>query len=235
MRLHRFYIGKDFFFGTGEVSNFSSSNKELVHQLFSVFRYKISQRMIVFDGSGDEYVVEISAFDKKKVNFSVIEKKKGLVQEEVFGKKLAICFSLIKKDNIELILQKCTELGVSEFYPICTKRSEKKDFNVERGEKIIIEAAEQSGWAMLPKINKIEDIEVVIEQTKHTRQIVFHADDLKQTTKHEGDAILFIGPEGGWTDGEIQLFRANKFEFQSLGVQVLRAETAAILAAGRFL
>lgn len=220
-----------------------SSHENLMHQLVHVFRYKVGQQVILFDGSGFDYIAEIADIDKKQIIFSIKDKKEGLAQENLLNKKIAVCFSLIKKDNVEIILQKCTELGVTEFYPILSERSEKKGFNEERAEKILIEATEQSGWSKKPTLYEVSDLESVIEKTKNMKQIVFHVSEtptlilpLKGEGKEMGnqDVVLFIGPEGGWTESEIEIFKHHNVSIQSLGAQTLRAETAAIAAVAKF-
>jgi len=232
MRIHRFYTTSSI----DTTGKYVLTDEMLLHQLIHVFRYKTGQEVILFDGSGFEYKAKITDRNKKSITFSIEEKKEGLVQTKNLKSEVIFCFSLIKKDNIEHILQKGTELGVTEFYPLISERSEKKDFNEERGVKIITEAVEQSGWSILPVLHKIQDLESVIKKTQDSQQIVFSTVTQEKNKEFDGRKFaLFVGPEGGWSDTELELFNQYKIEPHSLGEQVLRAETAAISGVSRFL
>lgn len=230
MRLHRFYIEEPI----GSKGEVAVAGTELAHQLHSVFRYKPGQEVLLFDGSGAEFSAEMKELKKDKVIFIVTEKREGLVPV----RELSLCFALVKKDNSELIIQKATELGATNIYPVITERSEKKNINMERAQRIVREAAEQSGWAVLPQLHEPVEMETAIALTKDARRIVFDADaaPLGAAGMAEADkTALFIGPEGGFTDAELALCGESGMQKASLGKQTLRAETAAIAALSRFL
>jgi len=231
MRIHRFYTKLII----DNRTQFVLDDEMLVHQMLHVFRYKIGQKVILFDGTGFDYLAEIVETNKESIIFLITEKKSGLVQTQTFGKEVALCFSLVKKDNVDLILQKATEIGVTTFYPLISDRSEKKEFNEERGLKILVESAEQSGWSVIPVLHPTMTLEMVIRQTKESAQIFCSTVSSVSNKVGNENTALFIGPEGGWTERELALFKENVFESCSLGKQVLRTETAAIVACGRFL
>jgi len=233
MRLQRFYINQK----VGENKELTISDTELSHQLSKVFRFKAGDQIIIFDGSGLEYVSEIISLNKKEVNLKIMSYQKKVMP----AKNISLYLSLIKKGNFELAVEKCTEIGVTEIHPIISERSEKKDLNMERLEKIVKEASEQSGRATLPTVFSIIDLEKAVSQAKAEGKVcaVFHTNsDLSISHKHslsdEGmyprEVAVFIGPEGGWTEKEMELFKKNNFQICSLGQNVLRAETAAMLA-----
>ena len=155
-------------------------------------------------------------------------------------RELTVFFSLIKKDNIELILQKGTELGVTHFVPVLSARSEKKGINLERAQKILIEATEQCGRGVPPTIQNIVKLEEIFDETKVStlsdrvsEVIVFEKgkEPLTSSSDNEKNKVgIVIGPEGGWTPEEIAFFETKKATFRSLGNATLRAETAAIVA-----
>ena len=130
------------------------------------------------------------------------------------------------------MVEKATELGVSKILPIISDRSEKKGFNLARAKKIAIEASEQCGRGDVP----------IIESSKH---LVDSIQDLKNIIIFDSSGVLFdtlllaadysllslfIGPEGGWTEKELNLFKQKNAKILSLGKLTLRAETAAIVA-----
>ncbi|MFM2357586.1 MAG: hypothetical protein RJA61_323, partial [Candidatus Parcubacteria bacterium] len=129
------------------------------------------------------------------------------------------------------ILEKCTELGVTHFVPIISERSEKKNLNYERAQKIIKEASEQSGRGTLPELGETCVLQDVFEKYP----MDFIAFDFSGT-KLENNKFqitnskigILIGPEGGWTERELQVFKDKHIPLFTLGNQVLRAETAAV-------
>jgi len=246
MRLHRFYIDQKI----GGIEEITLTDSELIHQLVNVFRFKAGDKVILFDGSGFEYEAEITTISKKEVKFNPLVKTQG---KDALNKKnnVSLYLSLIKKSNFELAVEKCTEIGVTEIHPIISERSEKKDLNLERLNKIVKEASEQSGRVTLPQVFEITDLEKAVSQavaegkecvTFHTATDSYTA-PLNNLIRHKNDTFpstdgkvslkptaAFVGPEGGWSEKEMELFKKNNFKILSLGQNILRAETAAIIA-----
>ena len=143
MKLHRFYIPQKIktepstpVIGEVILVHFP----ELVHQVKNVLRLRTSEKLIFFNGDGFEYLSSIVSFEGKdsmKLNIEEISKNDVSLPKELF-----LFFSIIKRDNVEWILEKGTEIGVSHFIPIVSSRSEKKNINIERAGKIVIEASE---------------------------------------------------------------------------------------------
>lgn len=231
MRLHRFYIDKKI-----ETDLIKINEERLVHQWRDVFRYNVGTEVILFDGSGFEYDSVIEKLNNREANLKIVSKRKGIVLKN----KIIFFQSLIKKDNMEWIVEKVTELGVSKIIPIISERSEKKGFNLERAKKIAIEASEQCGRSDVPEIGEVKSLEEVLNGSENI--IVFDSSgnnspfslsrDPSLNTR-EGNAPLtsvFIGPEGGWSPKELNLFKDKNAKVYSLGALTLRAETAAIAA-----
>ena len=134
------------------------------------------------------------------------------------------------------MLEKGTELGVSYFHPIISERSEKKNINFERAGKIIKEASEQSGRGSLPSIEELIDFKDSLDN--NFPSIAFHpAGDKFNKDDFEKEKVvgIFIGPEGGWSDRELEMFKEKEIKILSLGAQILKAETAAIAVSSLFL
>ncbi len=221
MRLHRFYMDQKLEKG----SDIRVENPELLHQWIKVFRLSPSDKVILFDGSGKEFDGYFKILSKKEAVLGIDKERKI---KNTIPIELHIFQSLIKKDNFELVVQKCTELGAVAFHPIISERSEKKDLNMERLRKISIEASEQSGRADLPEIFEPENLETVV---KNFDGKIFALDfeGQKLPAKIGGKKIgILIGPEGGWSDNERKFFKKSGIKSVSLGQQILRAETAAI-------
>lgn len=226
MRLHRFFITSNI--NKGIINSFSSEG--LAHQLKSVFRFHEGSKLVFFDGSGTDYVSELVSLRKGSVEFRVLEEHPVKPFSDL---KLSLAFSLIKKDNIEWIIEKGTELGVSRFIPLVSERSEKKGFNMERAKKIAIEACEQSGRSEIPEITLPHGLAEYMNGRDFAGKdaVVFHPEgsDFKKDAFAKGEEIIaFVGPEGGWSPDEIALFKEKGATIVKLNAPVLRAETAAI-------
>lgn len=245
MKLHRFLV-ENLEFVKNDSHKIVLTDKNLLNQILNVFRFKVGSQFFLFDGSGHEFLVELSspplqggARGGRQILCYVKEEKAGIKR----NKKLTLVFSMIKKENMELVVQKCTELGVTNFVPVISERTVKTGWNSERMEKILKEAVEQSGFSDLPvllaeplKLDKYLD-KVKKEKDNLDGLCVLDFDGVPLASlKHliSVDTIL-IGPEGGWTDKERELFKKCNVKSISLGSNALRAETACIAAAAIFL
>ncbi len=231
MRLHRFFITEPM---VG--SKIFIKEERLLHQWRNVFRYNTGTELIVFDGSGLEYDALIAKMGNREVELEIVGERKGLLPE----RQVILYQSLIKKDKMEWVVEKATELGVTKIIPIISERSEKKGFNLERARKIAIEASEQCGRADVPVIEDSQKL-VDVSFDKNSRVIVFDASGttspptpLLVKERGESSTSIFIGPEGGWSEKELKFFRENNAEIFSLGKLTLRAETAAVVALVKF-
>ena len=226
MRLHRFYIKENIEKG----KDVRIEDSELLHQWSKVFRLSAGDRAIVFNGNGKEFEGYFKVIARKEAVLAIDKENQ---REPTNIKHLEIFQSIIKKDNFELIVEKCTEIGVSAFHPIISERSEKKDLNIEILRKIAKEASEQSGKVYLPEIFEPIKLEKAMDDFNGELFVLdFDAENFSKTfEKFSAPKIgILIGPEGGWTDKERELFKLKNIKSFSLGSQVLRAETAAIVA-----
>lgn len=229
MRLHRFHTtealgGKDLIL----------QDEALVHQWLRVFRYDTGNQVILFNGDGKDYVYEITAHDRADVSLALLEVRDGVIEP---ARKVCVAFSLVKKDNIELMLQKCTELGVSRFTPLLTERSEKKGFNIERARTIVTEACEQSGRGTIPEITELSSLDRFLDTASGT-VIAFHSAGKafgNAIVSSGSEIVILIGPEGGWSPNELELLVQHEIPLYSMGELTLRAETAAIVASALLL
>lgn len=225
MRLHRFYVSTPI---SGDT--FDISDRDLIAQWRTVFRYNVGSQVILFDGTGVDYLVMITSLRNLGATVEVIEKKKN---KSIPKLNLTLCVGIIKKDNFELVVQKATELGVAHVIPVLCERSEKKNINIERLKKIVIESSEQAGRGDLAVIHEISLLSDLLQDaTMPKDKIVLHPDgqyigDMLQA-KTLNDLAVFVGPEGGFSDREIKEFAEHSIPSVSLGSQILRAETASI-------
>jgi len=230
MRLHRFYTGVPI----GTRTEITLSDAGVVHQIRRVFRLTAGDLVVVFDGSGSEYTCEIVSYEGDDRVVCKVRESAFARFTPSMGAHLWLFAALVKKDTFETIVEKATELGVTDIVPIMAERSEKKSTNEARLAKIIMEASEQSGRGDLPTLHPIMSLNEAIDLTvseKISRSVVFHTDGAQ--FRHAEDSAAggcFIGPEGGWSPSEVELFHACKLPLRCLGPQILRAETAVVAA-----
>jgi 16S rRNA (uracil1498-N3)-methyltransferase len=235
MRLHRFYISPEI---TGEIlvgNSIETSEEELVHQLKDVFRFEVGNRFVIFNGSGVEAEVEIKAINKKLVSFEISKTIDGLMQNVELPRQVTLAFALLKGEHTEMVLEKCTELGVTTFQPLITDRTIKTGFRKNRLEKIITEATEQSGWCALPTLCEPTSLVSFLKSQTDVQNIFvmdIGGDKITPLSSWRGAGgevvTILIGPEGGWSDEERKLFKDLDLKIFSFGKQTLRAETTCI-------
>jgi 16S rRNA (uracil1498-N3)-methyltransferase len=246
MRLHRFYISEQIQVG----KEIRVEDTELLNQWGKVFRLTAGDKVILFNGEGSDFEATFKILSKKE---AVLLVEKEIENKNISKIELHIFQSIIKKDNFELIVQKCTEIGVSAFHPIISERSEKKDLNTERLVKISKEASEQSFRTTVPKIFEPLQLEKALENFDGELLVLdFDGEPLLSSSCIRGSREseldsrlrgndtenkigLLIGPEGGWSEKEREYFKTKNIKSVSLGNPVLRAETAAIVGSALIL
>jgi 16S rRNA (uracil1498-N3)-methyltransferase len=138
-------------------------------------------------------------------------------------------------DRYEWFLEKATEIGIHEITPIFCDRSERKVINIDRFEKIILSAMKQCNQLYLPKLNPAVTFKEFIKSEKNGTVLIAHCEEtnkksLKSVVTPGTDYTILIGPEGDFSNKEIELALENSFTPVSLGETRLRTETAAIVA-----
>ena len=226
MRLHRFYITEV----VGNKKELTINSEDLVNQVRRVFRLKKDDLIVVFDGSGSDYECSIADFGKDTITLNVVSVRRSHYMPT---RDIYLYAAVVKKDTFEWIVEKATELGVTHIVPVMAERSEKKSLNEERLKKISVEASEQSGRGTVPIIHQIMTFKDSLANDNGLELIAFHTDApafSKVDIKRDVSLGLFIGPEGGWSADEVDMFHSHEIPLVSLGNQVLRAETAAVAA-----
>ena len=206
-------------------------SKEHTHYVVNVMRLKRGSNINFFNSEG-EWKSEIVFLDKDRVEVKIIEKikqPKGLSNIE-----LAIC--LVKKNPMETILQKATELGVRKITPIISERTEVKELNYDRANKIVIEATEQSNQLSPPKISQVTKLKDFLNNLDGSSKLLFadvnSTQNLKAETLEEGNSIsVLIGPEGDFSPSERDLILGNSNVTSfTISRNILRSDTAVISA-----
>jgi len=205
-------------------------SKEHTHYVVNVMRLKRGSNLNFFNKDG-EWLSEVVFLDRDRVEVKFLEKIKE--PTNISNIELAIC--LVKKAPMEIILQKATELGVSKIVPIISDRTEVKELNFERANKIVVEATEQSNQTSPPEISKATKLKNYIEALES--KVLFFA-DVNSSNKLEPKSFksgitncILIGPEGDFSPSEREyiLKKSNVIPF-SLSKNILRTDTAVISA-----
>lgn len=227
--MQRFYIG-DITSKAGKlelVSSFWLNDERIVHQVIHVLRMRAGDSFVLFDGKGEEVLYKIEAVDLPAVHLKSVTHIEPLHPT----KHVTLAWGLLKKDKSEWVVQKATELGVTRFLPMITDRTEKTGFDYDRMKMIAIEASEQCGRHTIPDIHEPQSLHEVIGQFKdNTLLMVANMGGHYVIDSSSDAALVLVGPEGGWSDAEIELFNTLHLPTLGLGNFTLRAETAAIAA-----
>lgn len=229
MKIHRFII--EYEIKNGEVI---VTDSELLHQWKNVLKFKVGEQLVLSTALGHEALCEITDMNKKEAVLKVVSESENKKDLE---KDITLYLAILKKENFELVAQKATELGVGTIVPVKTDRTVKQNLNFERLNKIVKEASEQSGRSTIPEIKEIIDFETAIKPLdKKDTNILFDMSG-KPFSMGVGPLKLgvqpltiFIGPEGGFTEKEINMAKENGMEIVSISPLTLRGETAAIIA-----
>lgn len=232
MSIHRFFLTVQ------DIVNeevFTITSEELTHQWKKVLRFQVGEEVILFNGDKKEYKGEIISISNKAIHGKV---SSVVTCETELPTKIILAQSILKNpEKFEWVLQKGTELGVSEFYPIITHRTERQFLpKLERLRRILVEATEQCGRCVVPVLHEPMKLEVFLKHIVKgdTLVLIPHTfatipiSDVKITDKKS--MVLCIGPEGGFDEAEVESVKKSGGQAITLGRRVLRSETAALAA-----
>ena len=200
--------------------------REQNHYLKNVMRRNVNDQIFIFNDD-EEWVGEYITGGKEKILPIKMVRKKNEIPD------IWMCFSLVKMRNINFLIEKVSEIGVKKFVPIVTDYSERINFNYERLKKIIIEAVEQSDSLNIPKLEKVVGLKKILGNWNEERRIILcdesvDSGNIMEFPLNEKKFAIFVGPIGGWSESEREVFdKKNPFKI-TLGKNILKADTAAI-------
>jgi 16S rRNA (uracil1498-N3)-methyltransferase len=219
--------------------NIIISDKAVIKKITKVLRLNIGDSMFLFDNTGEEYEMAINEFKDKKIFCRLIRRME--IDREL-PIEIVLYQSLLKKDKLEWVCQKVTEIGVKKIVPVVTEFCVINELNqnkVKRYQKIIEEATMQSGGKIPPVFEPVIKFEEAVKtlNPRDLNLICFEQEktnNLLEIIRTHGNKVIniFIGPEGGFSPFEIDLARQNSLIPVSLGKRILRAETAGVVACG---
>ena len=206
-------------------------SKEHIHYVTNVMRLKRGSVINFFNSDG-EWKSEIVFLDKDRVEVKFLKK----IKESKKRNKIELAVCIVKKNPMEIILQKATELGVGKIIPIVSERTEVKELNHDRAKKIVIEATEQSNQMFPPEILEVTKLKDFLENLDKNTKLLFADVNSKNNLRNNDlkdfkSLCILVGPEGDFSPLERQLILSfPKVEPFTMSNNILRTDTAVISA-----
>lgn len=209
---------------------------EAAHHLGRVLRARPGQLYELSDGTS-VWLGRIEVVERERIEFALLEK----IAAREAALRSTVLLSVVKFDAFEWALEKATELGVTRIVPLAAARSERALLaaapkRAQRWNKVLLESAQQCRRVQVPVLEALARPEAAFAASGEGVRVMLselpEAPPLREVLPEvpAAEAVLAIGPEGGWTEGEFAAARANGFREASLGRLILRAETAVVAA-----
>ena len=226
------------FFYTDEIKTSATQfvlNEETSRHVVQVLRMQHGEYLLLTDGNGNLFNAEIIDDSRKKCAVKIL----SVSTQPPPTKKNTVAISLVKNSTrFEWFLEKATELGVSEIFPLLCSRTEKQFFRHDRMKNIVISAMLQSQQTWLPVLNEPIKFTALLHTSTAQQKFIAHCEEenLKESlvsklTFKSTQRIILIGPEGDFTKDEITQALQNNYVAVALGNTRLRTETAGVVAA----
>lgn len=212
--------------------------RDAARHLVTVLRLQVGHPLTLFNGEGGEFAAEIVAAGSKSVTVQVLAHD-AVERESPLLTRLGI--GLSRGDRFDWVLQKATELGVTEIVPLHTERTEVKlkgdreDKKLRHWEQVIVSACEQSGRTRVPQLHSPQLLDEWLSVSADIKLLLHHRSDTTLSSlrqRQPASAALLIGPEGGLSEQEIVRGTTAGFQSLTLGPRVFRTETAPVVALG---
>lgn len=223
--LPRLYTDQSF----KEESTITLDEKQ-VHYFKTVLRRQEGDFFRVFNGKEGEWLAKIGLLHKKNGEARL---EKQLKEQPAIGAAIHLLFAPIKKNRMDILIEKSVELGVTHFHPVVTERTEVRKINEQRLLMQIIESAEQNERLDLPFLHKLQPLEKKLGAWDKTQPVLWGNERGSGTALYKIDQknwAFLIGPVGGFTEEEVRKLEKVPFITSiSLGPKIYRVETAALL------
>lgn len=225
-----------YLFYTPDIDKSCSLSEEESAHCVRVLRYGLGDEILLTDGRGSTYHARITNPHPRHCEFEVISREN---QEKTHNVNIHIAIAPTKNiERLEWMVEKCTEIGVDEITPLLCRFSERKNLRVDRLEKIVLSAAKQSLTPYLPKLNELTDFATLMQQYGRSDKLdkyIAHCykdekRELKDAITKGRDVLILIGPEGDFSEQEVELAITKGFVPVGLGRSRLRTETAGVVA-----
>lgn len=209
-----------------------------VNHMKNVLRMKPGEQVMISDGGGTQYLCELESLETKQGRLRIVDTWK---ENRELSSKIYLFQGIPKSDKMELIIQKATELGVYELIPVVTGRTvvklddKKAEKKLLRWKTIAEAAAKQSGRSMIPRVHEVMTFSEALAfgQALDVLLIPYEKAEGMESTRQAIEKIqpgqsvgIFIGPEGGFEESEVEQAMSCKAAPVTLGRRILRTETA---------
>ena len=225
---------------TRDMKIFTIGGEEF-HHIINVFRKKENEQITLTNGRGQAFEAVIEHIGKRDLTLKTLSS----ITREKSEPRIAVGFSLLRNKHDHMIVEKLTELGVSEFHPLVSERSVRSagDNTVDKFIKTAIAAMKQCDNLYLPEVHPVKGLKETLQYLQDNGYMVYAAlergvkkliSDNRKEPYPDKIALIF-GPEGGFSDQELNLFAEMEIEGFTIGNHILRAETAAIAGVSQLL
>jgi len=207
----------------------------VVQHVCRALRMRVGDPIILFNGDGNEYHARLETVEKRRASVRIQDVTQPAVESPL---QIRIGQSLSRGERMDYAVQKATELGMQQMFPLFSERcevklnNERQDKRIRHWQQVAISACEQSGRCAVPTINAPQSLEQWVQQEDAELKLVLHhhtATPLGDFTPPQSVALL-IGPEGGLTEKEVELAQDHGFQPVAFGPRVMRTETAPVAA-----
>ena len=211
-------------------------NEEESRHCLRVLRHQLGDHLIAVDGRGMKYEGEIISTSGKQVELRLLSQEANWGEH---GKRLHLGVSPLRlKDRFEWIVEKAVEMGVTDLHPLMCARTDryKSKFKVARVETLMHTAMKQCKRSLLPRLHPLTPLTDWLTEARSGARFIGWCEANQHLKQWQGDleaeteVHLLIGPEGDFSQEEVQLAESQQFQPVSLGTQRLRTETAALYA-----
>ena len=211
-----------------------------VNHIRNVLRMRTEEEVLIADGRGAEYRCKLTELGENEVRAQILWKLDGNAE---LASAITLFQGLPKSDKMDLIVQKCVELGVNRIVPVSTKRAvvkldaKKEQARLKRWNTISESAAKQSGRGVIPEVSGVMSFGKALEEAKKLDVLLIpyeRAEHMAETRRVMGEIRpgqsvgIFIGPEGGFEESEVEEAVAAGVKAITLGRRILRTETAGL-------
>ena len=211
-----------------------------VNHIRNVLRMRTGEEVLIADGRGAEYRCKLTDLGENEVRAQILWKLDGNAE---LASAITLFQGLPKSDKMDLIVQKCVELGVNRIVPVSTKRAvvkldaKKEQARLKRWNTISESAAKQSGRGVIPEVSGVMSFKKALEEAKKLDVLLIpyeRAEHMAETRRVMGEIRpgqsvgIFIGPEGGFEESEVEEAVAAGARAITLGRRILRTETAGL-------
>lgn len=201
-------------------------------------RMRVGETLTLCNSQGIDFHCEISAIDGDTVTVTILEQTESIGEPTV---KVTVYQGLPKSDKMDWIVQKTVEAGITRLVPVMTERcvsrpdSKSAAKKGERWQKIAEEAAKQCGRGIIPEVAALMDYKAAVKEAAENGPIIFFYEgggtSLRELVRDTTENLsIFIGPEGGFDEKEVELAKGHGAQIGSLGTRIFRTETAPIAA-----